>query len=128
MRPPCPTRTSVCPALLPASVPANGGAAFFNTHGLFSDIIANPQGSLNGTVPLDTTGTFNDCQAAGGCTNPTDRDSFVWCVLLPRARDARLTCRRNDDLHPTEQVDRILAREIALAISGDASQWLTWIS
>jgi hypothetical protein len=35
---------------------------------------------------------------------------------------------RFDELHPSEQADRIVAREIAQAIEGRANQWTTWLS
>ena len=35
---------------------------------------------------------------------------------------------RYDELHPSEQADRIVAREIAQVIEGHANQWTTWLS
>lgn len=51
---------------------------------------------------------------SGACTlvNGTDRDSYVWF----------------DELHPSEQSDRIVAREIKDALSGAGSKYVTWFS
>ncbi len=35
---------------------------------------------------------------------------------------------RVDELHPSEQADRIVAREIAEVIQGKANKWTTWLS
>lgn len=35
---------------------------------------------------------------------------------------------RADELHPSEQADRIVAREIASVIRGKANKWTTWFS
>jgi phospholipase/lecithinase/hemolysin len=42
----------------------------------------------------------------------TDIDSFVWY----------------DELHPSEQADRIVAREIANVLEDIGSQYATWFS
>ena len=54
----------------------------FNTHGLFTDIINNPKNYLNGTVDLNVESAWLDCSRDGGCTNMSDRDSFLWWVNL----------------------------------------------
>ena len=38
-----------------------------------------------------------------------------------------LTCTRNDELHPSEQVNRKLAEEIIDVLQGK-SRWATWFS
>ena len=35
---------------------------------------------------------------------------------------------RYDELHPSEQADRIVAREVAQVIKGQKNQWTTWLS
>lgn len=35
---------------------------------------------------------------------------------------------RFDELHPSEQADRIVAREVAAAIRRKSSKWVTWFS
>ncbi|KAJ3783564.1 hypothetical protein GGU10DRAFT_50743 [Lentinula aff. detonsa] len=83
-------------------------------------MLVNPSQYLNGTAPLNVTGCINSCvfqvnePDSGACTlvNGTDRDSYLWY----------------DELHPSEQADRIVAREMALVMEGKASKWATWLS
>lgn len=35
---------------------------------------------------------------------------------------------RWDELHPSEQADRIVAREITALMKGEHSRWTTWLS
>ncbi|KAF9020562.1 hypothetical protein BDZ89DRAFT_1093689 [Hymenopellis radicata] len=65
-------------------------------------------------APLNVTGAVLSCvfplnSDEGTCTqvDGTDRDSYLWW----------------DELHPSEQADRIVAREIAKTMSGQGSQW-----
>ncbi|KAK0470457.1 carbohydrate esterase family 16 protein [Desarmillaria tabescens] len=112
-------------AMLRAVVPEVPGAhiGIFDLHGLFQDIHDNPAEYLNGTAPFNVTGAVLSCIApeegqAGSlqCTTVfgTDRDSYLWWVY--------------DELHPSEQADRIVAREIAKVARGQESKWATWIS
>lgn len=81
-------------------------------------MLAHPSLYLNGTAPLNTTGAVSSCVFAldestsdpGACTiaNGTARDSFVWF----------------DELHPSEQADRIVAREIARTLNGTTTRWI----
>ncbi|KAJ7020161.1 hypothetical protein C8F04DRAFT_1145281 [Mycena alexandri] len=107
--------------MLQALAPTLPGAhiALFDSHSLFQDMFDHPARYLNGTAPLNVTGAWDACVSplGGGtltCTiaNGTDRDSFLWA----------------DELHPSEQADRIVAREIALTLEGKKSQWATWLS
>ncbi|KZV77131.1 carbohydrate esterase family 16 protein [Peniophora sp. CONT] len=109
--------------MLQALAPSLPGAhiGLFDSHALFTDILDNPGAYLNGTAPYNTTGCVNSCvyQVDEGdetpvCTFATgsDRDSFVW----------------QDELHPSEQSDRIVAREIANIMEGKGSKWATWFS
>ncbi|OCB89669.1 carbohydrate esterase family 16 protein [Sanghuangporus baumii] len=93
----------------------------FNSHGLFMDIHDNPSKYLNGTAPLNVTGAVVSCvYPEGGVGSPactivnslSDRDSYMWF----------------DELHPSEQVDRTIARHIANAILRLPTPWLTWLS
>ncbi|KAJ7621035.1 carbohydrate esterase family 16 protein [Roridomyces roridus] len=93
--------------------------ALFDSHSLFQDMFDHPALYLNGTAPLNATGCWDSCVSPPGggtldCTiaNGTDRDSFLWA----------------DELHPSEQADRIVAREMALTLSGKNSRWATWLS
>ncbi|KAJ7242910.1 GDSL lipase/acylhydrolase [Mycena rebaudengoi] len=107
--------------MLQALAPTLPGShiALFDSHSLFQDMFDHPAQYFNGTAPLNVTGAWNACVAplGGGplaCTvaNGTDRDSFLW----------------EDELHPSEQADRIVAREIALTLEGKKSRWTTWLS
>jgi len=96
--------------------------ASFDAQALFSDMYYNPQNYLNGTAPLNVTGCVHSCVYAlnqsttdtGDCTIATgsDADSFLWY----------------DELHPSQQSDRNLAKEITAVIQGGQSQWATWLS
>ncbi|KAJ3765584.1 GDSL lipase/acylhydrolase [Lentinula raphanica] len=107
---------------LQALLPQIPGAhiAHFDSHSLFQDMLSNPSAYLNGTAPLNVTGCINSCvfqvnePDSGVCTlvNGTDRDSYLWY----------------DELHPSEQADRIVAREMALVMEGKTSKWATWLS
>ncbi|KAK0505638.1 carbohydrate esterase family 16 protein [Armillaria luteobubalina] len=107
-------------AILQALVPEVPGAhiRIFDSHGLFQDIHDNPAAYLNGTAPLNVTGAAVSCVFAEGggssvCTTAhgSDRDSFLWY----------------DELHPSEQADRIVAREIAQVARGEENKWTTWL-
>ncbi|KAJ3507245.1 hypothetical protein NLJ89_g6414 [Agrocybe chaxingu] len=94
----------------------------FDAHSLFADMYARPQLYLNGTVPFNVNGAVHACvfQLNESTSNPgvcTDvegaaRDSYLWY----------------DELHPSEQADRIVAREVAQVIKGQKNQWTTWLS
>ncbi|KAK4499334.1 hypothetical protein PRZ48_009847 [Zasmidium cellare] len=81
--------------------------AVFDVHGLMTDIYNNPSAYLNGTAPLNVTGAVHECDASGAaCTNSESPDSFMWY----------------DDLHPSEQTDRVIAREFVGVVKG-GSKW-----
>ncbi|KAF7419667.1 hypothetical protein PC9H_002259 [Pleurotus ostreatus] len=95
--------------------------ALFDSHSLFQDMFDQPSLYLNGTAPLNVTGASEACvfpldgePGTPVCTTTlgADRDSFLWV----------------DELHPSEQADRIVAREIAEVIRGKANRWTTWLS
>ncbi|KAF8996011.1 GDSL lipase/acylhydrolase [Cyathus striatus] len=94
----------------------------FDSHSLFADMFAHPALYLNGTAPLNITGAVRSCvfqlnesvNDSGDCriVNGTDRDSYLWF----------------DELHPSEQADRIVAREVAEVMRGQSNKWTTWLS
>ncbi|KAJ3908553.1 GDSL lipase/acylhydrolase [Lentinula edodes] len=94
----------------------------FDSYSLFEDMIASPATYLNGTAALNITGCAHSCvyqlnestADTGICTiaNGTDRDSFLWY----------------DELHPSEQTERNIAREIAEVIEGKQNQWTRWLA
>ncbi|PPQ64113.1 hypothetical protein CVT24_008724 [Panaeolus cyanescens] len=110
--------------MLEALAPSLKGAhiGIFDSHSLFADMFAHPERYLNGTAPLNVNGAVQTCvfelnestSDTGNCTiaQGTDRDSFLWF----------------DELHPSEQADRIVAREIAQVIEGKPNQWTRWLS
>ncbi|KIJ69630.1 carbohydrate esterase family 16 protein [Hydnomerulius pinastri MD-312] len=94
----------------------------FDSYGLFTDMYNNPGQYLNGTAPLNVTGCVHPCvytlnestSDPGQCTTAegSDRDSYLWY----------------DELHPSEQASRIVAREMTAAMKGEHTQWITWLS
>ncbi|KAK0456021.1 GDSL lipase/esterase [Armillaria borealis] len=108
--------------MLHALIPDVPGAhiGIFDSHALFTDMYNNPSEYLNGTAPLNVTGAVVSCVYPEGSDNSSvcttaygsDRDSFLWY----------------DELHPSEQADRIVAREVAQAARGEENRWTTWIS
>ncbi|KIY44129.1 hypothetical protein FISHEDRAFT_67800 [Fistulina hepatica ATCC 64428] len=106
--------------LVPSMPDAHIG--LFDSHALFSDMYYHPARYLNGTAPLNVIIPAKSCvyklhestSDTGICTwvNGTARDSYLWY----------------DELHPSEQADRIVAREISKIIAGNFSSWATWLS
>ncbi|KAI0648790.1 hypothetical protein C8Q79DRAFT_903066 [Trametes meyenii] len=94
----------------------------FDSHALFTDMINRPQMYLNGTAPLNVTGAAHACVFQenestgdpGVCTDAvgSDRDSFLWY----------------DELHPSEQAERQVAKLISDVIHRKTEQWITWLS
>ncbi|KZV77123.1 carbohydrate esterase family 16 protein [Peniophora sp. CONT] len=107
---------------LPAKLP-HAHIGYFDSHALFLDILTHPTSFLNGTLSSpNITGAVNACvfqlnESTSGpadCTvaQGSDKDSFMWY----------------DELHPSEQVDRVVAREIANVLEGKGSKYATWFS
>ncbi|KAI5778142.1 GDSL lipase/acylhydrolase family protein [Geopyxis carbonaria] len=78
--------------------------AVLDSYTLMSEIYHNPAAYLNGSQPLNVTGFNEHCDLDGNCTEyrMDDRDSFFWY----------------DELHPSEQVGRIVAKEFVDTIKG----------
>ncbi|EJD37627.1 hypothetical protein AURDEDRAFT_199603 [Auricularia subglabra TFB-10046 SS5] len=97
--------------------------AYFDSHALFTSMYYHPAAYLNGTAPINVTGAVNACRyelndgpVGGACPPPVPeeggaRDSYLWW----------------DELHPSEQANRVVAREMARALKGNTA-WATWIS
>ncbi|KAG6864112.1 hypothetical protein C0991_012434 [Blastosporella zonata] len=106
--------TALAPTLRDAHI------GIFDSHALFTDMYTHPAAYLNGTAPLNVTGAISSCifelnGSTGNCTTVTDpkaQDSYLWY----------------DELHPSEQADRMVAKEIATVIQGEHSKWTTWLS
>ncbi|KAJ5891234.1 uncharacterized protein N7473_007462 [Penicillium subrubescens] len=82
--------------------------ALFDVHSLMSDIWNRPSVYLNGTVPLNVTSYAAECPTSI-CTSKSAWDSYMWY----------------DELHPSEQTDRIIAREFLGVLKG-GSKWATY--
>lgn len=81
--------------------------ANLDVNSLITDIWNNPQSYLNGTAPANVTGIINQCDLQGkNCVAQPNKDSFLWY----------------DELHPSEQTDRIVAREF-VGVLGGQSKW-----
>lgn len=86
--------------------------AVFDVNGLMTDIHSNPADYLNGTAPLDVDGFVNRCNSTGGdCVRNDSPDSFLWY----------------DELHPSEQAERVVAREFVGVVQG-GSEWAAYWS
>ncbi|KAF8655863.1 hypothetical protein AX16_002946 [Volvariella volvacea WC 439] len=91
----------------------------FDSYGLFSDMTDQPQLYFNGTAPFNTTGSANPCiypvDGAGEPTcslvSDTDVDSYLWF----------------NELHVTNQANRVVARQVADVIRGRENKWTTWL-
>lgn len=84
--------------------------AVMNMYGLFYDIHNNPAQYLNGSAPLNVTGYDQHCNLTGGdCTRSNNPDSFLWF----------------DELHPSEQTERVVARTFVDVVKG-VSPWATY--
>ncbi|KAJ7723269.1 hypothetical protein DFH07DRAFT_946555 [Mycena maculata] len=96
--------------------------AIFDSHSLIQDMYNHPALYLNGTAPLNVTGCWNSCIApfGGGNLTCTVQNGLV-TVTYEKIN-------RTDELHPSEQADRIIAREIALMLEGKTSKWTTWLN
>ncbi|KAJ3544440.1 hypothetical protein NM688_g5745 [Phlebia brevispora] len=94
----------------------------FDSHTLFEDILANPRAFLNGTIPPNVTGAINACVFK---LNESTSDPGVCTIAEGSARDSFLWY---DELHPSEQTDRVIAREIAGSIRRTSSKYVTWFS
>ncbi|KAH9916236.1 GDSL lipase/acylhydrolase [Amylocystis lapponica] len=107
---------------LQALVPTLPGAhvGYFDSYGLIMDIIGHPANYLTGSA-YNVTGCVRSCvlqindstSAQGACdiTEGAARDSYLWY----------------DEVHPSEQTDRVIGREIAAAVNA-TSRWITWLS
>ncbi|GFG12474.1 hypothetical protein IFM5058_05964 [Aspergillus udagawae] len=74
--------------------------AVYDVHALMTDIWANPSHYLNGTAPYNVASSVYRCGSP--CAPNAVRDSYLWY----------------DDLHPSEQTDRIIAREFVNLVKG----------
>lgn len=86
--------------------------AVFDVEGLLGDIYSRPAVYLNGTtVPLNVTAPDNKCNHNKVCVRGSSPDSYLWY----------------DDLHPSEQAGRVVAREF-IGVLGGKSKWAKYNS
>lgn len=86
--------------------------ALFDVNRLFLDIHNHPAQFLNGTSGEMVNGYVHHCNTMGGnCTLVGDPDSYVWY----------------DELHPSEQTQRWVAREF-VGVVGGRSGYATYFS
>ncbi|KAK4496783.1 hypothetical protein PRZ48_012766 [Zasmidium cellare] len=83
--------------------------AVYNVHDLLVDIYNNPSQYLNGSAPLNVTGFIAQCTSSNPCAGLTSPDSYMWY----------------NNLHPSEQTDRVIARNFVDVIKGN-SKWATY--
>lgn len=92
--------------------------ALFDTYALFSDIYHAPELYLDGNAkPVDVRGWIEHCDEVDGevanCVHEhggTANDSFMWM----------------DELHPSEQVHLVLAREVVETLKGRGAYATYW--
>jgi hypothetical protein len=73
----------------------------------------NPSAYLNGTAPLNVQGYVNHCNVTGGdCVANSSPDSFMWY----------------DELHPSEQTERVVAQEFVKVVKGVSEYATYWSS
>jgi len=86
--------------------------ALMDMYGLFYDIHDHPARYLNGTPPYNVTGFIHHCNTTGGdCTTLPNEDSFLWY----------------DELHPSQQTERVVAKNFVDVVKGN-SKWATYWS
>ncbi|KAF1960501.1 SGNH hydrolase [Byssothecium circinans] len=84
--------------------------ANFDVNALITDIWTRPEAYLNGTAPFNVTGVVKSCDSQGrNCVVADSPDSYVWY----------------DELHPSEQTDRVVAREF-VGVLGGRSRWAAY--
>jgi hypothetical protein len=82
----------------------------FDVTSLITDIHSNPSKYLNGTAPLNVTGVVHKCDPQGAnCTMADSPDSYMWY----------------DEIHPSQQTSRIVAKEFLSVLSG-MSRWASY--
>lgn len=121
--------------------------ASFDTYGLFMDMYNNPGAYLNGTGPANVTGSVVSCVVQPGesgadvstCTVVEGeglRDGYLWFAFSPLGFSGTEKCMdilcsriyRYNDLHPSQQANRVVAREITAVLKGEQNRWTTWWS
>ncbi|GAB7339922.1 hypothetical protein MBLNU457_6445t1 [Dothideomycetes sp. NU457] len=91
------------------------GASFavMDMYSLFTDIHDYPSRYLNGSLPYNVTGYINHCSVNGtNCVRQSNPDSYMWF----------------DELHPSEQTERIVARTFLDVINGISPFATYWSS
>ncbi|KAG8688068.1 hypothetical protein FRC11_006115 [Ceratobasidium sp. 423] len=101
----------VAPTLFPGA-----RIGLFDSYGLFLDIYNNPAKYLVGPG-------YNVTDVVNACKFPYNNGTLV-CNTQPESkRDAYLWW---DELHPSEQANRVVARHILNVLKGGNDQWVSW--
>jgi phospholipase/lecithinase/hemolysin len=84
--------------------------AVFDVHSLMTDMYNNPTQYF--TAPANVTGQYYLCPPLGGtCVSSTlPMSSFMWY----------------DELHPTEQTDKAIAKEFVKVVAGTSKYTAYW--
>ncbi|RDI77215.1 hypothetical protein Vi05172_g12771 [Venturia inaequalis] len=85
--------------------------AYFDVNSLFNEMYTNPSAYLNGTAPLNVTSWINRC-SGNSCPGKLSPDSYLWY----------------DELHPSEQADRNVAKEFVQVFKGGSRFATYWSS
>ncbi|KAL9105194.1 MAG: hypothetical protein Q9227_009577 [Pyrenula ochraceoflavens] len=101
----------------PTSTESGPNLNFFDTYTFLSTLYVSPTSYFNGSLPANVTGHCHQCPNAtdwrycgiGDCVGAEERDSFMWW----------------DELHPSEQTGRVLAREVAGWVGGRGSRFVS---
>ncbi|GAB1520184.1 hypothetical protein RhiTH_003257 [Rhizoctonia solani] len=101
----------IAPSLFPGA-----RIGLFDSYGLFLDIYNNPAKYLVGP-------TYNVKDVVNACKFPYDNGTLV-CNTQPQSkRDSYLWW---DELHPSEQANRVVARHILNVLKGQSDPWVSW--
>lgn len=111
--------------LLQTTLPRLSGAhiASFDTYGLFMDMYNNPGAYLNGTGPANVTGSVVSC-----VVQPGESGADVSTCTVVEGEGLRGGYLWYNDLHPSQQANRVVAREITAVLKGEQNRWTTWWS
>ncbi|CAE6407904.1 unnamed protein product [Rhizoctonia solani] len=101
----------VAPSLFPGA-----RIGLFDSYGLFLDMYNNPAKYLVGPG-------YNVTDVVNACKFPYNNGTLV-CITQPESkRDSYLWW---DELHPSEQANRVVARHILSVLQGGNDPWVSW--
>jgi phospholipase/lecithinase/hemolysin len=95
----------------------------FDSNALFGDILQNPTTYLNGTGPVELRQPVKSCVYEANADITTAKPT---CSLASSSHADNHVW--YDELHPSEQVNRIIAKEVVKVVKGEKSRWTQWVS